>query len=104
MKFAVIETGGKQYKVSEGDTITIEKLSGDNKEGSKIAFDRVLLVDDGTSTQIGNPYLKGVKVSAIFVEEGKGKKIHIIKFKAKSNYSKKIGHRQLYNKVTIEKI
>jgi len=104
MKFAVIETGGKQYKVSEGDTIIIEKLSGDNKEGDKIAFDKVLLVDDGVSTQIGNPYLKGTEVSAIFVENGKGKKIHIIKFKAKSNYSKKIGHRQPYSKVIIKKI
>ncbi len=104
MKFAVIETGGKQYKVSEGDVIKIEKLPGENKVGDKITFDNVLLVDDEKNTKIGAPYIDGVKVSAIFEEEGKGKKIHIIKFKSKSNYSKKIGHRQPYNKVKIEKI
>lgn len=104
MKFAVIETGGKQYKVSEGDTIIIEKLSGENKIGKKIIFDKVLLIDDGKKTEIGTPYLKGVKIEATFEEEGKGKKIHIIKFKSKSNYSKKIGHRQPYNKVKISKV
>jgi len=103
MKFAVIETGGKQYKVSEGDVIKIEKLSGEHKEGDKIIFDKILLLDDG-KTEIGNPYLKGKKVEASFVEDGKDKKIHIIKFKSKSNYSKKIGHRQPYNRVKIEKI
>ena len=104
MKFAVIETGGKQYKVSKGDVIKIEKLSDENKVGDKITFDKVLLIDDGKDTKIGSPYIEKATVSAIFEEEGKGKKIHIIKFKSKSNYSKKIGHRQLYNKVKIEKI
>ncbi|MFC1623589.1 50S ribosomal protein L21 [Patescibacteria group bacterium] len=102
--FAVIETGGKQYKVSEGDTIKIEKLSSENKIGDKITFDKVLLIDDGKETKIGSPYIDGMKISAVFEEEGRGKKIHIIKFKSKSNYSKKIGHRQPYNKVRIEKI
>jgi large subunit ribosomal protein L21 len=104
MKFAVIETGGKQYKVSEGDIVKIEKLSDEIKEGDKITFDKVLLIDDGKDTKIGSPYLDGVKVSAVFEEGGKDKKIHIIKFKSKSNYSKKIGHRQPFNKVKIEKI
>ncbi|MBU4479947.1 50S ribosomal protein L21 [Patescibacteria group bacterium] len=104
MKFAIIETGGKQYKVSEGDTIKIEKLSGENKVGDKITFDKVLLIDDGKETKIGFPYLAGTKISAVFEEEGKGKKIHIIKFKSKSNYSKKTGHRQIFNKVKIEKV
>lgn len=104
MKFAVIETGGKQYKVSEGDVIKIEKLSGEYKEGDKVTFDKVLLVDDGKDTKIGTPYLEGVKVSALFDSAGKNKKIHIIKFKSKSNYSKKIGHRQPFNKVKIEKV
>jgi len=104
MKFAVIETGGKQYKVSEGDTVKIEKLSDENKVGDKITFDKVLLIDDGKETKVGTPYIDGAKVSAVLSEAGKDKKIHIIKFKSKSNYSKKIGHRQPFNKVLIEKI
>lgn len=104
MKFAVIETGGKQYKVSEGETIKIEKLSDEHKEGDKVTFDKVLLIDDGKTTQVGSPYIDKATVSAKFTEAGKDKKIHIIKFKSKSNYSKKIGHRQPYNKVMIEKI
>ncbi|MBU1557437.1 50S ribosomal protein L21 [Patescibacteria group bacterium] len=104
MKFAVIETGGKQYKVSEGDVIKIEKLSEEHKEGDKITFDKVLLIDDGKDTVVGTPYIAKAKVESTFVEDGKDKKIHIIKFKSKSNYSKKIGHRQPYNKVKIEKI
>ena len=102
--FAVIETGGKQYKVSEGDVIKIEKLSGENKEGDKISFNKVLLIDDGKDTKIGAPYIEKAKIEATFTEGGKDKKIHIIKFKSKSNYSKKIGHRQPYNKVKIGKI
>lgn len=104
MKFAVIETGGKQYKVSEGDTIKIEKLSGENKVGDKIIFDKVLLVDDGKTTKVGTPYLEGVTIETSFEQEGKNKKIHIIKFKSKSNYSKKTGHRQPFNKVKIKTI
>jgi len=104
MKFAVIETGGKQYKVSEGDIIKIEKLSDENKVGDKITFDKVLLIDDGKTTKIGSPYIAKAVVSATLEEEGKDKKIHIIKFKSKSNYSKKIGHRQPFNKVKVEKI
>ena len=104
MKFAIIETGGKQYKVSKGDSIKIEKLSDEHKEGDKITFDKVLLVDDGKETKLGFPYLDNINISAVFEEEGKGKKIHIIKFKSKSNYSKKIGHRQPFNKVKIETV
>ena len=103
-KFAVIETGGKQYKVSEGDVIKIERLSGENKEGDKITFDKVLLVDDSKNTKVGTPYIDKAEVEGSFVEEGKDKKVHIIKFKSKSNYSKKTGHRQVYNLVKIEKI
>jgi len=104
MKFAVIETGGKQYKVSEGDVIKIEKLSDALKEGDKVIFDKVLLIENEKDTKIGTPYLDKEEIEATFVESGKNKKIHIIKFKSKSNYSKKIGHRQPYNKVKIEKI
>ncbi|OGD70313.1 50S ribosomal protein L21 [Candidatus Campbellbacteria bacterium RIFCSPLOWO2_02_FULL_35_11] len=103
MKFAVIETGGKQYKVSEGDVVKIEKLS-DYKEGGKVTFDKVLLIDDGKTTEVGSPYIKGAKISAVFESEGRNKKIHIIKFKSKSNYKKKIGHRQPFNKIKVEKM
>jgi len=101
MKFAVIETGGKQYKVSEGDTISIEKLSGEHKEGEKVSFDKVLLVDDGKATKIGTPYLEGSKVDATIVEEGKGKKVSVIRFRPKSRHFKKKGHRQPFTKITI---
>ncbi len=103
-KLAVIETGGKQYKVAEGDVIKIEKLPGKHKEGAKITFDKVLLTDDGKATQVGNPYITKVKIEGKLKEEGRDKKLHIWKFKSKSNYSKKIGHRQHYNKVEITKI
>jgi len=101
MSFAVIETGGKQYKVTEGDVLKVEKLPGDLKEGKKITFDKVLLLDNDKNTKVGTPYIDGAKVTAIFEEAGKGKKIKIIKFKAKSRYLKKQGHRQPYSKVKI---
>jgi large subunit ribosomal protein L21 len=104
VNFAVIETGGKQYRVSEGDLITIEKLAKAPKVGGKITFDKVLLTDDGKKTEVGNPYLKGMKIEGVLEEEGKGKKIHILKFKSKSRYSKKKGHRQPFMKVKIAKI
>ncbi len=104
MKFAVIETGGKQYKVLEGDSIKIEKLSGENKEGSKITFDQVVLFDDGSKTELGAPYVSGKKVEGKFLKEERDKKIRIQKFKSKSNYDKIIGHRQTHSFVEITKI
>lgn len=104
MAFAVIETGGKQYKVAEGDILSIEKLPGEHKEGDKIAFDGVLLVDDGKDTKVGTPHVSGAKVEAEFVEDWRGKKISVIKFRAKSNYFVNKGHRQPYTKVKITKI
>lgn len=102
-EFAVILTGGKQYVVSVGDVLTIEKLPEDHKEGDKIVFDKVLLVDNGKdATTIGTPYIDGAKVTAKFEEAGKGKKINVIRFKSKSRYFKKYGHRQPFNKVKIE--
>ena len=100
--FAVIETGGKQYKVSEGDTIFVEKL--DVAEGDKVTFDKVLVVstDDGLMT--GKPTVEGAAVSASVVKNGKAKKIYVMTYKAKKNEKKKIGHRQPYTKVQIEKI
>jgi len=102
-KFAVIEISGKQYKISEGDAIKIEKLPGEHKEGDNITIDKVLLLDDEKTTQIGTPYLTD-KVKAEFIESGRGVKIRIRQFKSKSNYLKRIGHRQPYDKIKITKI
>jgi large subunit ribosomal protein L21 len=103
-EIAVIMTGGKQYTVAVGDVIEVELLAawGDLKEGDKVAFDQVLLVDNGTDTTIGDPYIKGAKVSASYVGDVKGKKISIVRYKAKSNRDRKVGHRQKYSKVKIE--
>jgi large subunit ribosomal protein L21 len=100
MKFAVIRTGGKQYKVSEGEFVQIEKLSGQYKEGDKIVFDDVLLVDDGASTVIGTPGLRN-KVQATLEKIDREDKVTVIKYKAKSNYFKKRGHKQPFFKVKI---
>ena len=99
--FAVIETGGKQYKVSEGDVIFVEKL--DVEEGSEITFDKVLAVC-GESVNVGAPYVSGATVVAEVVKNGKSKKIDVIKYKSKKNEKKKIGHRQDYTVVKINKI
>ncbi len=103
-EFAIIETGGKQYMVSEGDTLKIEKLSGDFKTGDKVSFDRVLMVDNGRDTTIGEPYIKGAKVSAEIKRIDRAKKVVVIKYKAKSNYYKKRGHRQPFFEVKITKL
>lgn len=102
--FAVIATGGKQYVVHEGDFLNVEKIAGDHKEGSKIEFDTVLLVDDGKGTKVGEPTISGAKVVAEFVEEGRGKKIEVIRFRSKSRYFKNRGHRQPYTRVKVTKI
>ncbi len=104
MEFAVIETGGKQYKVSAGDVIQIEKLPGDLKAGDKVVFDKVLLVESGNDTTIGTPYIAGAKVEATFEEAGRAKKILVVKYKAKSNRLKRNGHRQPFSKVKISGI
>jgi large subunit ribosomal protein L21 len=101
MKFAVIKTGGKQYRVTEGDVVTIEKLPGEFNAGDPISFNEVVLVDDSKATTVGTPTIKGSVVTAVFVEEGRGDKLRIQKFKSKSNYDKVTGHRQSYNKVKI---
>ncbi|MDQ5901520.1 MAG: large subunit ribosomal protein [Patescibacteria group bacterium] len=103
MKFAVIRTGGKQYKVSEGEIVKIEKLLGDHKEGDKVVFEDVLLVDDGKSTEIGTPKLSN-KVEATIEKIDREDTVTVIKYKAKSNYFKKRGHRQPFFKVKIAKI
>ncbi len=101
--FAVIETGGKQYVVSVGDIITVELL-GEHKEGDKIEFDKVLLSDDGKDATIGTPYIKGAKVKGSYVGQKKGPKISILRYKAKSNRDRKVGHRQKYAEVQIDSI
>jgi large subunit ribosomal protein L21 len=100
--YAVIETGGKQYKVSEGDVLFIEKL--DVEAGDAVTFDKVLVVADGDNVQIGAPTVAGATVSAKVEKNGKAKKIYVFKMKRKKNYRRKKGHRQPYTKVTIEKI
>ncbi len=101
MKFAVINTGGKQYKVAEGDVLKVEKISDTVKVGDKVTFDKVLLVDDGSTTKIGAPIVSGAKVEAVIKEIGRNQKVIIIKYKQKSRYFKKNGHRQPYSKVEI---
>ena len=97
--FAVIETGGKQYKVNEGDVIFVEKL--DVNEGDTITFDCVKALSLGEGLKIGAPNVEGAAVTAKVVANGKGKKIYVMKYKAKKNEKKKIGHRQPYTKVQI---
>src|SRR3989338_7989618 len=103
-EFAVIQTGGKQYKVSSGSTISIEKIKGEYNKGDKISFDKVLLVDDGKDTTIGTPYIKGAKVDAEIIEIGRSRKILIIKYKQKSRYLRRNGHRQPFFRVKITSI
>lgn len=102
-KFSVIETGGKQYIVGVGDVIDVELL-GDHQEGDTIEFDKVLMNDDGSSATIGNPYIEGAKVKATYMGMKKGKKLNIIRFEAKSNRDRFVGHRQKYSQVKIDTI
>ena len=100
--YAIIESCGRQYKVSEGDVVFFEKL--DVAEGKKVTFDNVVLVSEDGKVQVGNPYVKGVKVEGKVVSHGKHKKIIVFKMKAKKNERKKQGHRQPYTKVEITSI
>lgn len=100
--FAIIETGGKQYKVNEGDVIFVEKL--DVADGDSITFDRVLAIGSGADINTGSPFVTGASVKATVIKNGKAKKIYIMKYKSKKNEKKKIGHRQPYTKVQINQI
>ncbi len=102
MELAVIKTGGKQYVVAKGDTITIEKLSGEHKAGDKVVFSEVLMKDDGALT-LGAP-IKGAEVKGTVASVGRAKKIDVVKYKAKSRYLKRRGHRQPFVKVKIDSI
>lgn len=99
--FAIIETGGKQVKVEEGQTIYVEKL--DAEAGATFTFDQVLFVG-GDNVKVGAPTVEGASVSAKVEKHGRGKKVTVVKFKRRKNYSRKQGHRQPYTKLTIEKI
>jgi large subunit ribosomal protein L21 len=104
MEFAVIKTGGKQYKVSKGDSIKIEKLASVSNVGDKVTFDEVLLVDNGKDTIIGTPYIKEAKVEGTVEKIGKLPTITVIHYKSKSRYFKKNGHRQPFIEVKIASI
>ena len=100
--YAIIKTGGKQYKVAEGNEIIIEKL--DAEEGSSVTFEEVLAVGEGEEIKFGRPLIEGAKVTGSVVKNGKGPKLRIFKYKHKTNYRRRQGHRQPFTKVKIEKI
>ncbi|WP_026893741.1 50S ribosomal protein L21 [Clostridiisalibacter paucivorans] len=100
--YAVLETGGKQYRVQEGDVLFVEKL--DTNEGETHSFDKVLLVSGDNGVNVGRPYVEGAKVEAKVLDHGKSKKVIVFKYKAKKDYRRKQGHRQPYTKIQIEKI
>ncbi len=100
--YAVIRTGGKQYRVKAGGVLRVEKL--DAEEGSKVEFDEVLLVGDGDKVTVGTPLVKGGKVTATVEEQGRARKIEIVKFKRRQGYKRNLGHRQSYTRVKITDI
>src|SRR5574344_2180245 len=97
--YAVIETGGKQYRVQEGDVIVIEKLA--KEVGETVEFDKILVLGEGAEIKVGAPCIEGAKIFGTVVENGKGKKVIIYKYKSKKDYRKKQGHRQPYTMVEI---
>jgi large subunit ribosomal protein L21 len=100
--YAVIETGGKQYRVNEGDVIRVEKLTAD--VGSKIDFDRILLVGEGEQVKVGTPLVDGATVTGTVIEQDRHRKIVVFKMKRRKNYRKKQGHRQDFTGIRIEAI
>jgi len=100
--YAVIKTGGKQYRVSEGDIIEIEKLDSD--EGAAVDFEDILMVGEGEDVKIGTPFIDGCKVTGTITEQKRGKKIEIIKFRRRKHHQKRTGHRQYLTKVEITSI
>jgi len=108
MNYAVIKTGGKQYVVKSGDVVTIEKLPGKNgadlQKGDAVTFSEVLLTDDGSKATFGAPLISGVSVKGTVAQVGRAQKIDVVKYKAKSRYLKRRGHRQPFVKVKIETV
>ena len=97
--YAVIQTGGKQYRVSEGDTLRVEKIGAE--EGAEMELDKVLMIADGDNIKVGAPYVEGGKVSATIKSHGRGKKVNIVKFRRRKQYLKRQGHRQSYTELQI---
>lgn len=97
--YAVVATGGKQYKVTEGLTLRVEKLEGD--AGATVNLDKVLMIADGSDVKIGTPYLNGSNVTATIVAQGRAKKVEIMKFKRRKHSQKRTGHRQYYTEIEI---
>ncbi len=97
--YAVIQTGGKQYRVSQGDTLKVEKLGAE--EGATVDIDKVLMVADGDDIKVGAPYVDGGKVTATVKSQGRGKKVKIVKFRRRKQYLKRQGHRQWYTELEI---
>tara|TARA_Y100001935_G_scaffold255633_1_gene270264 strand:+ start:8668 stop:8982 length:315 start_codon:yes stop_codon:yes gene_type:complete len=97
--YAVIQTGGKQYRVSEGSMLRVEKIQAD--EGASIELDKVLMVSDDNGVQVGDPYLNGGKVTATVKVHGRGKKVNILKFKRRKHHMKRQGHRQAYTELEV---
>jgi large subunit ribosomal protein L21 len=100
--YAVVATGGKQYKVQEGEILRVEKLIGEI--GSQVAFDQVLMMSDGETVKVGQPVLEGAQVKGHIVEQGKNRKILVFKYKRRKRYRRKQGHRQLFTAVKIDAI
>ena len=100
--YAIIETGGKQYKVTQGQTLDVERL--DAEEGGTVQLDKVLMIADGEKTTVGKPLVEGARVMATVKKNGKAKKILVFKYKAKVRYRRKNGHRQLFTSLNIDKI
>lgn len=104
MEMAVIKTGGKQYVVQKGDSLYIEKLGDETKAGDKIVFDQVLMTDSGSAVSVGAPTVPGAKVAATVIAVTRAKKIDVVKYKAKSRYHKRRGHKQPQVKVQIDSL
>ena len=102
--YAVIETGGKQYRVQAGDVIDVERLSAVSEEEPEVVFDRVLMVDDGGDVKVGNPVVEGAQVNGVLVQEVRGRKITVFKMKRRKGYRRKNGHRQDLHQVEIKDI
>ena len=100
--YAVIKTGGKQYRVQEGDTLRIEKLAAE--AGAKVQFDQILMVGEGDKVNVGTPFISGGQVSATVIAQGRADKIKVVKFKRRKNYLRRNGHRQSFTEVEITKI
>ncbi len=100
--YAIVETGGKQYRVAEGQVIDVEKLSA--PEGATVSLDRVLMVADGGDVRVGTPVVEGARVEATVLDHAKGRKIRVFKYKPKIRYRRRAGHRQSYTRLRIERI